>query len=252
MNFSIKLACILNLVIGITGVTIQSVIAQSSDRSRPTPLTLLRVTGGGSGRTYFYSFIASPGELSVFMRNSCGSALGFGASAVFEEENGTPLLDISPGAAYPDRPQQATRNKSFSQSTPVILSVTHFGSEASGCSYQIDLSGTSARQITNSSAAPVATIDLSGQWQGNDGGIYYIRQVGNRVWWSGESANNGGDWSNVFQGTVAGTRLTGNWADVPKGTSRQSGSLNLQLNSANRLSIVSQTGGFSGTEWTRR
>ena len=33
------------------------------------------------------------------------------------------------------------------------------------------------------SQAPQAAQDLSGQWRGNDGGTYYINQIGNTVWW---------------------------------------------------------------------
>jgi hypothetical protein len=53
-----------------------------------------------------------------------------------------------------------------------------------------------------------AKIDLTGAWLGNDEGIYYIRQLGKVVWWSGMSGQAGNpedlgrDWNNVATGAL--------------------------------------------------
>src|SRR5215204_5549114 len=53
-----------------------------------------------------------------------------------------------------------------------------------------------------------AKIDLTGAWLGNDEGIYYIRQVGKKIWWNGMSARSGPpdllgrEWNNVAAGEI--------------------------------------------------
>ena len=94
--------------------------------------------------------------------------------------------------------------------------------------------------------------DLSGRWSGNDGGTYYLRQTGSHVHWYGEAADAQPAWSNVFSGRIHGTRIKGNWTDVPKGRTRGAGDLELVLeNDGNELRVVSKTGGFTASRWTR-
>jgi len=98
-------------------------------------------------------------------------------------------------------------------------------------------------------------MDLTGVWGCNDGAIYYIRQIGNKIWWYGETNRNSPNWANVFYGTMSGNRpgdvITGNWADVPKGKTSHSGTLRIMIETDNKLATMQQTGGFSGTSWTR-
>ncbi|MEH1889272.1 MAG: hypothetical protein V7K92_07320 [Nostoc sp.] len=98
---------------------------------------------------------------------------------------------------------------------------------------------------------PVPVINLTGKWQANDGGTYYIRQIGNQVWWYGEYSPTNPAFSNVFNGTINNNQISGNWADVPKGSTLSSGSLQLRIVSYNRIEAVSQTGGFGGSVWFR-
>ena len=94
--------------------------------------------------------------------------------------------------------------------------------------------------------------DLSGRWSGNDGGTYYLRQTGSHVHWYGEAADAQPAWSNVFSGRIHGTRIKGNWTDVPKGRTRGAGDLELVLEmEGNELRVVSKTGGFAASRWTR-
>jgi hypothetical protein len=93
--------------------------------------------------------------------------------------------------------------------------------------------------------------NLTGQWSGSDGGTYFIRHVGNQLWWFGQSSDNGATFSNVFNGTVLGNQVMGEWSDVPPGKSQNAGYISLQIIDANHLQAVTQTGGFGGSKWER-
>jgi hypothetical protein len=96
--------------------------------------------------------------------------------------------------------------------------------------------------------------NLSGIWSADDGGTYYISKVGNTVWWFG-LANDGESFSNVLKGSIYNREIGGEWSDVPKGTTRNHGTLNLNItyNSINGLQLhkINQTGGFAGSTWTQ-
>jgi hypothetical protein len=64
-------------------------------------------------------------------------------------------------------------------------------------------------------------LDLSGVWSGNDGGLYYIKQLGSCIWWSGQSNFTdqgqypGQEWVMVFRGTMdADGHINGDFVDV--------------------------------------
>jgi hypothetical protein len=44
----------------------------------------------------------------------------------------------------------------------------------------------------NVSAQSTQNINLTGTWKANDGGTYYIRNIGKDVWWLGTSGNDDG------------------------------------------------------------
>jgi len=96
-----------------------------------------------------------------------------------------------------------------------------------------------------------ALIDLTGVWNCDDGGIYYVRQLGATVWWYGELDPNTPYWSNVMRGSISGNMINADWTDVPKGSVMQYGNLVLQIVSNNQLVAISKTGGFGGSVWTR-
>jgi len=93
--------------------------------------------------------------------------------------------------------------------------------------------------------------DLTGVWDCDDGGKYYLRQLGSSLWWYGELDPLSPSWSNVMYGTISGNTINGNWADVPKGSIMQNGEMELRIESANRLVAIHKTGGFAGSVWTR-
>src|SRR5262249_1841609 len=72
--------------------------------------------------------------------------------------------------------------------------------------------------------------DLKGVWHADDVGTYYLRQVNqNTLWWLGLSRDQGRTFANVFQGTINGNTIRGEWADIPVGIggARSSGLLTL-------------------------
>lgn len=94
--------------------------------------------------------------------------------------------------------------------------------------------------------------DLTGKWRGDDGGIYYITQTGNRVYWYGEERRRNPAWSNIFTGAERNGEIKGRWIDVPKGQTRNQGKLILRIKrDGNVLKAVRKTGGFGGSRWTR-
>jgi hypothetical protein len=99
--------------------------------------------------------------------------------------------------------------------------------------------------------ATVEVLELTGTWQGDDGGVYYLRQLKEQLWWYGEKSATNPDWSHVFQGTIKDSKIDGKWINVPKGSILQNGDLVVQIVSANRLRAISKTEGFQGIEWTR-
>src|SRR6188474_1602815 len=66
-------------------------------------------------------------------------------------------------------------------------------------------------------------IDLTGAWAGDDGGIYYFRQIGSVLWWNGMSGRDlgplelGRAWNNVGRGVIDGLEIVVEWSDVPRG-----------------------------------
>jgi hypothetical protein len=106
-------------------------------------------------------------------------------------------------------------------------------------------------------AAHAADINLTGIWSCDDGGTYYVRQVGGIVWWLGKSEDDGRSWTNVFKGTIRGDIVSGAWGDVPQGSIMGSGALTLKLHFQDGRVVgmekVRQVGdGFGGARWNRQ
>lgn len=106
-----------------------------------------------------------------------------------------------------------------------------------------------------------SAIDLTGAWAGDDGGIYYLRQLGSVVWWNGMSGREGSpldlgrDWNNVGRGVINGLQIDVEWSDVPRSESAGYGTLSLNIQDDGKGNIeivkVSETGlGFGNEVWT--
>ena len=96
---------------------------------------------------------------------------------------------------------------------------------------------------------------LTGVWEANDEGIYYLREADDgRLWWFGTDVGRttGRTFSNVAVGEIEGDVIRLEWADVPYGDWLNRGTLTLQVSAdGNTLTATSATGGFGGTIWTR-
>lgn len=107
--------------------------------------------------------------------------------------------------------------------------------------------------------------DLTGTYTADDGGIYYLQQVGSTLWWAGLSLDRslsadqvwhrGLGFTNVFRGTInIDYTITGDWSDVSRGMTLNSGTLKLVIGSSGgvtQLTKVLATGGFGATTWTQ-
>lgn len=96
---------------------------------------------------------------------------------------------------------------------------------------------------------------LTGRWNADDGGIYYIHQAGSKVYWLGQSRDQhiqGASWSNVFIGNIVGDLIHGEWGDVPYGVNYNYGRLSLKIENPYRLVALYKTGGFFGSLWNRQ
>ncbi|MFL5771307.1 MAG: hypothetical protein ACJ765_14630 [Chloroflexota bacterium] len=105
------------------------------------------------------------------------------------------------------------------------------------------------------------TINLTGAWAGDDGGIYYLRQLGSVLWWNGMSerarppASLGRDWNNVARGEIKALAVDVEWADVPRGGILGGGTMKLNIQDDGtgnvRIAKITETGsGFGNTVWT--
>ena len=121
----------------------------------------------------------------------------------------------------------------------------------------IDLSA-----IACASNDPTGSGDLTGAWSGDDGGVYYIRQVGDCVWWFGTELRDvepgvtgQPGFANVATGRVDGTKIVVEWADVPMGNILNGGGLTLVYDQdGDRLEITERRGDgqpFGATSFVR-
>lgn len=87
-------------------------------------------------------------------------------------------------------------------------------------------------------------INLTGIWKANDGGTYYIRNIGNDIWWLGISSNDSGKtFSNVLRGQILenNNTIVADWADIPLGNNMYYGNLILNIDSNNTLNKISES-----------
>jgi hypothetical protein len=105
-------------------------------------------------------------------------------------------------------------------------------------------------------------VELTGAWAGDDGGIYYLRQLGSVVWWNGMSSRAdppralGREWHNVGRGEIkSDLTIAVDWADVPRGEILGHGTLTLKIGDDGtgniRIDKTAETGtGFGNSKWT--
>jgi S-formylglutathione hydrolase FrmB len=101
-------------------------------------------------------------------------------------------------------------------------------------------------------------VRLTGDWAGDDGGVYYIRQVGDQVWWTGMSGREGPsdelgrDYANVGHGTLDGEIIRLDFADVPRGNVWGQGNLTVRVEASDEgdLQLRVIAGDFSASALT--
>ena len=101
---------------------------------------------------------------------------------------------------------------------------------------------------------------LTGAWAGNDGSIYYIRDLGTVVWLNGMSGREGNlsdlgrSFTNVGRGVMNGLEIDVEWAEVPRGEMLGQGTAKLRVEddgTGNIQIVVSETDpSFSNQVWT--
>ncbi len=114
--------------------------------------------------------------------------------------------------------------------------------------------------------AQAQVVDLTGQWKcvaipsdaslslGDN--IYYVRQVGNELFWYGEGLSQTPPiWSNVAFGKYDGYVALLRWADVPNGSIMNEGMLAITTPSPDEMVVAYQSGNpdvFGCTHFSRQ
>jgi microsomal dipeptidase-like Zn-dependent dipeptidase len=99
-------------------------------------------------------------------------------------------------------------------------------------------------------ASAAAAKELNGYYEGDNGGAYFIRQIGADVYWFGEDPN--GAWANVLMGTVSGDKITARFWDVPKGRTQGMGGMILQIQGDGATLVkLSSTTPFGTKSWKK-
>jgi hypothetical protein len=97
-------------------------------------------------------------------------------------------------------------------------------------------------------------MNLTGIWSCDDGGTYYLRQNGHTVWWYGDQSSSEPGGANVAKGTIGGNVLSLSWSNVPTRfiSGMSNGILFLNITSPEKLEMIREAGGFSGSVWIRK
>jgi len=90
--------------------------------------------------------------------------------------------------------------------------------------------------------------DLTGAWKDENGTIYCMKQLGNKLFWSMDDRPRV---HNVFYGLVTQSYIAGEWADLPGGQQNGSGTLTMRIESNDRFVKIDQSGEYLGSVWTR-
>ncbi len=81
---------------------------------------------------------------------------------------------------------------------------------------------------SNNILTNASQFDLSGQYLSNKLDKYYLKQVGNSLWWIGFDKYNA-TLNNIFKGVVVGNNIVGQWIDSPLKNIVESGTLTMKI-----------------------
>lgn len=77
---------------------------------------------------------------------------------------------------------------------------------------------------------------LADVFAGNDGGAYYVTEVGSQVFWFAEHPGRG--YAHIFLGKRDGNNISGSFWSVPKGKAMASGNLSLRINNNGTMKVI--------------
>ncbi len=146
----------------------------------------------------------------------------------------------------------------------LALALAGCGEDVASPSARVDSASSASSPIagvsttsTDLSAIACATDDpgdvgeLTGAWAGNDHGVYYVRQVGDCVWWFGTELKDiepgmvgQPGFANVAAGRVDGAEIELEWADVPMGNILDGGGLTLTYDEPTDQLAITERRGF--------
>lgn len=114
----------------------------------------------------------------------------------------------------------------------LALALTALTASIAACGGSPQASGDAGCPPVQRSGPDGQPVDLSGAWSGNDGGVYYIKQIGTCIWWSGLSNFDGQypgeEWIMTYRGTMNEDGvISGDFVDV-KSTNPGSGTITLE------------------------
>ena len=145
--------------------------------------------------------------------------------------------------------------------TPAPSSAAPAPSSAASAAPSAASAAPSAATAPSSAANDLAAISCSTDHPENDGGVYFIRQVGDCVWWFGTDLADvdPGDmgqsgFANVAAGRVDGTEIELEWADLTLGNLVGGGGLTISIDEGgDKLHVTEQRGawGFGGQTFSR-
>ena len=96
--------------------------------------------------------------------------------------------------------------------------------------------------------------NLTGVWAANDNSTYYVRQLGDTIWWLALSSDEGHSEAHVFHGVFSSgeASFTGSWADVPLGTLFGGGALTVNApQGAKSITLNKASGGAFASTWDK-
>lgn len=103
-------------------------------------------------------------------------------------------------------------------------------------------------------AARSQSFDLTGIWRTDTASStqyvqYRLRQVGNKLYWATDDLPRV---INVFNGTISGDTITGDWIDLPGGELQNTGTLSLRIESNDRFIKLSESIPYGASIWIRQ
>lgn len=104
------------------------------------------------------------------------------------------------------------------------------------------VAGTAAGQLNFKPTSSGGKSPLASLFAGNDGGAYYVTEVGKSVYWFAEHPGRG--YAHVGFGTRQGNMIRARYWSVPKGKATNTGTVRLKVNGNGSLTRTKQTGGF--------